>query len=299
MTGDELAALLEKDEVALLDVRSHEEYAGEAGLSVRPVPGSHPRRGPPGPERDLRGRRQDHGSARVTRHPGGSARRRLLPLGPAVGDRRRASAYGGRRRRQLRGLVARVVASGRVRLSATARNRPHSSRPSSFQAAMRCSLSARSVSTSIGPSSFGSAVRSHSARSSGVTSGWNWIPQADPDPEPLQAAVVARQRESALRELEVVAVPLERVEALGRPAEHGVVGSLRRQLDVEPADLGARHPPYRRAERLGHELAAQAHPERRHAVREEALEKRVLLRSQPWRSSWSTCIAPPKTSTAP
>ena len=39
MTGDELAALLERDEVALLDVRSHEEYSGEAGYPCDPRQG--------------------------------------------------------------------------------------------------------------------------------------------------------------------------------------------------------------------------------------------------------------------
>ena len=42
MTGDELAALLRSDEVALLDVRSHEEYAGEAGYPCDPYQGHIP-----------------------------------------------------------------------------------------------------------------------------------------------------------------------------------------------------------------------------------------------------------------
>ena len=42
MTGDELAALLQGDEVALLDVRSHEEYAGEAGYPCDPYQGHIP-----------------------------------------------------------------------------------------------------------------------------------------------------------------------------------------------------------------------------------------------------------------
>ena len=42
MTGDELAALLERDEVALLDVRSHEEYSGEAGYPCDPYQGHIP-----------------------------------------------------------------------------------------------------------------------------------------------------------------------------------------------------------------------------------------------------------------
>jgi thiosulfate/3-mercaptopyruvate sulfurtransferase len=42
VTGDELAALLEKDEVALLDVRSHEEYSGEAGYPCDPYQGHIP-----------------------------------------------------------------------------------------------------------------------------------------------------------------------------------------------------------------------------------------------------------------
>ena len=42
MTGDELAALLQRDEVALLDVRSHEEYVGEAGYPCDPYQGHIP-----------------------------------------------------------------------------------------------------------------------------------------------------------------------------------------------------------------------------------------------------------------
>jgi thiosulfate/3-mercaptopyruvate sulfurtransferase len=42
VTGDELAALLEKDEVALLDVRSRGEYAGEAGYPCDPYQGHIP-----------------------------------------------------------------------------------------------------------------------------------------------------------------------------------------------------------------------------------------------------------------
>jgi thiosulfate/3-mercaptopyruvate sulfurtransferase len=42
LTGDELAALLQRDEVALLDVRSHEEYAGEAGYPCDPYQGHIP-----------------------------------------------------------------------------------------------------------------------------------------------------------------------------------------------------------------------------------------------------------------
>jgi thiosulfate/3-mercaptopyruvate sulfurtransferase len=42
LTGDELAALLESDEVALLDVRSHEEYSGEAGYPCDPYQGHIP-----------------------------------------------------------------------------------------------------------------------------------------------------------------------------------------------------------------------------------------------------------------
>lgn len=42
MTGDELAGLLERGEVALLDVRSREEYAGEAGYRCDPRQGHIP-----------------------------------------------------------------------------------------------------------------------------------------------------------------------------------------------------------------------------------------------------------------
>ena len=39
MTGDELAELLERDEVALVDVRSRAEYAGETGYPCDPRQG--------------------------------------------------------------------------------------------------------------------------------------------------------------------------------------------------------------------------------------------------------------------
>ena len=42
MTGDELAELLERDEVALLDVRSQAEYDGEAGYPCDPRQGHIP-----------------------------------------------------------------------------------------------------------------------------------------------------------------------------------------------------------------------------------------------------------------
>jgi thiosulfate/3-mercaptopyruvate sulfurtransferase len=42
LTGDELAALLQRDEIALLDVRSHEEYAGAAGYPCDPYQGHIP-----------------------------------------------------------------------------------------------------------------------------------------------------------------------------------------------------------------------------------------------------------------
>ncbi|HXV34983.1 MAG TPA: rhodanese-like domain-containing protein [Gaiellaceae bacterium] len=42
MTGDELAALLEQDEVALLDVRSAEEFEGLAGYPCDPYQGHIP-----------------------------------------------------------------------------------------------------------------------------------------------------------------------------------------------------------------------------------------------------------------
>jgi thiosulfate/3-mercaptopyruvate sulfurtransferase len=42
VTGDELATLLEKDEVALVDVRSHEEYSGDAGYPCDPYQGHIP-----------------------------------------------------------------------------------------------------------------------------------------------------------------------------------------------------------------------------------------------------------------
>ena len=42
MTGDELAGLLERGEIALLDVRSQEEYEGSGGYPCDPVQGHIP-----------------------------------------------------------------------------------------------------------------------------------------------------------------------------------------------------------------------------------------------------------------
>ena len=39
MTGDELAGLLERDEIALVDVRSRAEFAGQAGYPCDPQQG--------------------------------------------------------------------------------------------------------------------------------------------------------------------------------------------------------------------------------------------------------------------
>ncbi|MGH3016645.1 MAG: rhodanese-like domain-containing protein, partial [Gaiellaceae bacterium] len=42
MTGDELAGLLERDEIALVDVRSRAEFTGEAGYPCDPRKGHIP-----------------------------------------------------------------------------------------------------------------------------------------------------------------------------------------------------------------------------------------------------------------
>ena len=113
MTGDELAGLLERGEIALLDVRSQEEYEGSAGYPCDPVQGHIPGAvhldvnelyAAGGDQAMVRRFLEERGIA------GGQAGGRLLPLRAALGDRRRAPTRGRRRRGQLRGLVARVVA---------------------------------------------------------------------------------------------------------------------------------------------------------------------------------------------
>jgi len=58
-----------------------------------------------------------------------------------------------------------------------------------------------------------------------------------PDSIGLEADAAPREGNAAGREVEGVAVPLERIEALRRGGEEGIAGGLGGQLDFVPADL--------------------------------------------------------------
>jgi hypothetical protein len=71
-------------------------------------------------------------------------------------------------------------------------------------------------------------------------------------------------------------VPLERLEAIGKRAEQGIILRLGRELDLRPADLRVGCPAGRRPRGLGQELCAEAHAEDGNAVREEVAQQGLL-----------------------
>ena len=106
-------------------------------------------------------------------------------------------------------------------------------------------------------------------------------PRGRTRPKRLVAAGVLGKQHRAARQLERVAVPLERLEAGGEPSEHGIVRRSRLEADFVPADLRARHPPNGSAKRLREQLSSEAHAEDRDAVGDQAPEEGVLVPEPP------------------
>src|SRR5206468_1750581 len=93
----------------------------------------------------------------------------------------------------------------------------------------------------------------------------------------LEADVAARERRRARRERELVAVPLKRGEARGERGGERIVCPLLGHLHLVPADLRPARTPRGRARRLGEQLGAEAHAERRHLACEQLAKQRLLL----------------------
>ena len=121
------------------------------------------------------------------------------------------------------------------------------------------------------------------------------------EPERLRADPAPGQLHAAGRHVEGVEVPLEGGEASREIAEHRVVRGVRGELDLDPADLRLAPPVPRVAPAaLATSWAPRQTPSsgvRR--VEQRARSARARLRARGGRASWSACIAPPKSITAP
>jgi hypothetical protein len=102
-------------------------------------------------------------------------------------------------------------------------------------------------------------------------------PRAFSQPVGLEANRARGERYGSGWELERVAVPLQRLEALGKPAEDRIASRLGCERHLVPADLLLRSGPDPRAGGLGEELASQAHAEGRDLRGEESLEQPVFF----------------------
>src|SRR5581483_9911226 len=93
----------------------------------------------------------------------------------------------------------------------------------------------------------------------------------------LQAGVIARECDRAVREPVRVGVPLERLEASRQRPENAIFDRVVRQLDLVPADLGLFERPGPRARRLREQLRPEADAERGRAALEQVGEPALLL----------------------
>ena len=97
------------------------------------------------------------------------------------------------------------------------------------------------------------------------------------EPERLRTDPAPGQLHAAGRHGEGVEVPLEGREARREIAEHRVVRGVRGELDLDPADLGARRRCHRRAGRLSEELCPETDAEQRRSRVEQALDQHPLV----------------------
>src|SRR5690606_28302522 len=88
----------------------------------------------------------------------------------------------------------------------------------------------------------------------------------------LLAGVAARQVHGALRDLEVLAVPLEYRGLVAQRRQHRIAAAGLGGLQAVPADLGRVVALDRRAQRMRQQLRAKADAEHRLALSEHALD---------------------------
>jgi hypothetical protein len=102
-------------------------------------------------------------------------------------------------------------------------------------------------------------------------------PGALAEPGGLEAGLAAGEGDGPGGKGELVAVPLEGLEARSEGAEQRVVFALRRHLHPVPADLRPGRAPRLGARRRGQELTAEAETEQRHLARQQLPQQRLLL----------------------
>src|SRR5437867_3134324 len=100
------------------------------------------------------------------------------------------------------------------------------------------------------------------------------------DPPGVRAEPVCLQTDGALGErdgrrgrADLIAVPLEGLEAARQRGEQRIAAALRHQRDLAPADLRLAGPARRSTAGLGEELRAEADPEQRRVRLEQAREQ--------------------------
>ena len=158
MTGDELAQLLASGEVAVLDVRTREEFAGLGGYPCDPYQGHiegavHLDPNEPAPSRVTT--RRSGATSTSAGFPKVVASSRTVTRGSARARRRAPPRRRGRGQLPARGTSGRCAASRRDSFR-KAQEAGAESRPNAFHSAIRSSVSAVSPSTSTVPSSSGS-----------------------------------------------------------------------------------------------------------------------------------------------
>ena len=121
-------------------------------------------------------------------------------------------------------------------------------------------------------------------------------PGALAQPIGLTGGVVLGEQLGARGKLEVVVVPLERLEPGRHDADHRVLRPACVEPDLVPAHLVAISPrPTQRPRRAGDQLRPEADPEERDLASSARRRNAVSSASQGCSASWSGCIAPPNT----
>ena len=262
------------------------EFAGRGvrGQRALPGPGQHA-----AAEGALRQGPRTRGEA-PRPHPDG-------PLRRAGGDRQGGALPGQRRlqlrhrlhlpgrRRALRRLPDARSVNRRRALATASSQRRHRPRPSRLNEPIFVSVSARKrhrVDTDPHRVRVGAVVVDPASASAALTSAWNWIAQAASPirqacrQTSLWASATARAGSGNL-----VAVPLERLEARGKVGEQRVLAPPSGgQLDGVPADLGGGRPADLAAAGLREQLGPEADTEHGGAAVEEVRKRASLLQQR-------------------